>query len=86
MKLKKLFGMLWVLIGLSLGGALAALILNALVRIYVIQEAACRQACWLPASLSALPWAARWDILRLTGPMNGWKVPCDGSKAGRWWI
>ncbi len=37
MKLKKLFGMLWVLIGLSLGGALAALILNALVRIYVIQ-------------------------------------------------
>ncbi len=37
MKLKKLFGVLWVLIGLSLGGALAALILNALVRLYVIQ-------------------------------------------------
>ena len=35
MKLKKLFGMLWVLIGLSLGGALAALILNGLIRIYV---------------------------------------------------
>ncbi len=37
MKLKNLFGMLWVLIGLSLGGALAVLVLNAMVRIYMIQ-------------------------------------------------